>query len=63
MIEKLYSIDEISEILALSKQTIVRLVKKGEIPAAKIGHVWRFKESDINKVIEAGRVAPEQKQD
>lgn len=36
------TIEETSDYLRISKETIYRLAKKGELPASKIGNQWRF---------------------
>lgn len=42
---------ELSAYLKTSEKTIYRLLSKCEIPAFKVGTVWRFKKEDIDKWI------------
>ena len=43
------NVEELAEHLRLTKRTIYRLLKKGNIPAVKVGHNWRFNEETIDK--------------
>jgi len=45
----LMTVEEIAEYLRLTKRTIYRLLKKGTIPAVKVGNKWRFDRSVIDK--------------
>lgn len=40
-----YTVDEVSEILALSNQTIRKLIKEGRLHAVKLGRVYRIPRS------------------
>ena len=48
--QKLYTIQEIADILKVSKKTIYRYIESGKLKATKIGQ-WRIKEEDLNKLI------------
>ncbi len=41
------TIDEVADFLKLSKITIYKLVKKGEIPGFRVGNSWRFQRDKI----------------
>ncbi|MDR1301135.1 MAG: PTS sugar transporter subunit IIA [Treponema sp.] len=43
------TIDEVAKYLRVSERTVYDWAQKGEIPAGKIGTVWRFKKSEIEK--------------
>lgn len=45
----LLTVAELAEYLRLTKRTIYRLLKKGDISAVKVGHKWRFDEEVIAK--------------
>lgn len=47
-----YTLPEIADMLKVSRQTVYRWVKSGELPAFKLGHDWRIKDSDLQKFIE-----------
>ena len=42
-------LEEVAQYLKVSKDSIYRLAQKGEIPASKIGNLWRFKREDIDE--------------
>ena len=43
------TLEEVAQYLKVSKDSIYRLAQKGEIPASKIGNLWRFKREDIDE--------------
>ncbi|MBN1477589.1 helix-turn-helix domain-containing protein [Candidatus Sumerlaeota bacterium] len=48
MEDDLLNVEEVAAYLKVSPKTIYRLLKRGEIPAARIGHHWRFDRKTIN---------------
>ncbi len=47
------TVDEVAKLLKLSKITIYRLIKTGEIPAYKVGASWRINKEDLENYIES----------
>lgn len=47
---------DVAERLGISYWTAIRLIKDGEIPAARIGGQFRVAEEDLATFIEANRV-------
>ncbi len=47
------TVDEVAKLLKLSKITIYRLIKTGEIPAYKVGASWRINKEDLEAYIES----------
>jgi excisionase family DNA binding protein len=47
---KIMTIDEVASFLKLSKITIYKLVKKGELPAFRVGNSWRFHRHKIEMI-------------
>lgn len=47
--EEVYTVEEVAGIFKLSRGSVRNLIKKGEIPAIKIGKQYRIPESIINK--------------
>ena len=45
--DRLLSVEEVSERTSLGRSTLWRLVKTGQLKAYKIGRSLRFKESDL----------------
>jgi len=55
--EKWSSIEELAEHLQVHKDTIRLWIKRGEIPAHKLGRLWRFKISEIDDWVRSGKSA------
>jgi excisionase family DNA binding protein len=55
--EKWSSLEEIAEYIQVHKDTIRIWIRKGEIPAHKIGKLWRFKVSEVDEWVRSGRSA------
>lgn len=49
MIDDILTIEEVAKYLRVSERTVYDWAQKGEIPSGKIGTVWRFKKSEIEK--------------
>jgi len=47
--EEIITIDEVAKYLRVSERTVYDWAQRGEIPAGKIGTVWRFKKSEIEQ--------------
>ena len=47
--DPILTIDEVAKYLRVSERTVYDWAHKGEIPSGKIGTVWRFKKSEIEK--------------
>ncbi len=44
---KVLTVDEVASLLKLTRVTIYRMAKAGDIPSLKVGKVWRFPEAEI----------------
>ena len=49
MTDDILTIEEVAKYLRVSERTVYDWAQKGEIPSGKIGTVWRFKKSEIEK--------------
>ena len=49
MEEEILTIEEVAKYLRVSERTVYDWAQKGEVPSGKIGTVWRFKKSEIEK--------------
>ncbi|MDI7253385.1 MAG: helix-turn-helix domain-containing protein [Actinomycetota bacterium] len=48
------TVAEVAEMMRVSKMTVYRLVKSGQIPAIRVGKNYRIKESDVNEYLSRG---------
>lgn len=49
MEDDILTIEEVAKYLRVSDRTVYDWAQKGEIPSGKIGTVWRFKKSEVEK--------------
>lgn len=52
----LMTINEIVDYLQVKIRTIYNLIRKGELPAVKIGKEWRFYREDVEKYLKEKRI-------
>jgi len=52
------SLDEIAEHLGVSRDTVYRWIERG-LPAHKLGRLWKFKVSEVDEWLRAGKAADE----
>ena len=45
--EEILTIEDVSDILKISKEAVYQNVRRGTIPAKKIGHQWRIIRSQL----------------
>ena len=50
--EKLYSVKEVSEAFGLSKQTIIRMIKRGDLAGVQLAGKWKVPQSEIDRIRE-----------
>lgn len=51
-IEKLYTTEEVTEVLKVNMQTVLKLIKQNKLKAKKIGREYRVKESDLQALLD-----------
>ncbi len=49
------NLNQVSEILGVEYKTVYRLVRGGDLPAARIGRVYRVKQDDLDAYFEASK--------
>jgi excisionase family DNA binding protein len=57
------SVDEICKYLGVGKDTVYKWIDKHDMPAHRMGRLWKFKKEQVDKWIEAGGAASEQQPD
>jgi len=45
--EPLWTVEDVAEYLRLGAETVRMMARRGELPAFKVGRVWRFKIHDV----------------
>ncbi len=55
--DEILTLDEVAKYLKVSERTVYDWTQKGEIPAGKIGSVWRFKKSELEQWVNARLLA------
>ncbi|GAI68579.1 unnamed protein product [marine sediment metagenome] len=53
---KFYLVEEISDILHLSKDSVVKYIHQGRIHAIKIGSSWHISNESLNEFLKTGGV-------
>ncbi len=48
---ELLTVEEVMELVRISRDTVYRLAAKGELPGRKIGRTWRFPKDEIEAFI------------
>jgi excisionase family DNA binding protein len=48
--------EDVLNYLKVTPRTICRLIDAGELPAIRIGRLWRFKQTDLDDWLERQRV-------
>ena len=52
-------VEEAAQYLGVTKDTIRNWIKKTDIPAHKIGKLWKFKRSELDAWVKSGKSAIE----
>ena len=53
--EKYYTIDEVAELLKVSKMTLYRYIKSKKLPAIKLGKEYRVSASDLQAFLDSNK--------
>ncbi len=57
MSDRWLSVEEISEYLGVSKDTVYAWINKRNMPAHRIGRLWKFKTDEIDEWVRSGGAA------
>ena len=52
MDEEILTIREVADLLKLHPKTVNKLANSGKLPGYRIGRQWRFRKSDLLRVLE-----------
>lgn len=53
-IEKVYTLEEISDLIKITRRTLYDYVKTGKLKAVKIGRTWRVTEKQLEEFLSTG---------
>ncbi|MBA7544176.1 hypothetical protein ES705_36528 [subsurface metagenome] len=53
---KFYLVEEIQDILGLTRETVTKYIHQGRIHAIKIGSSWHISQKSLNDFVETGGV-------
>ena len=51
---KVYTLEEVAEILKVSRRTLYTYVKEGKLPAVKMGKYWRVSQESLQAFVSTG---------
>ena len=57
------TLEEAAKHLKIGKSTIYRLAREGDLPAHRMGRLWKFKKDEVDEWVKAGGAADKAKQD
>jgi excisionase family DNA binding protein len=57
MVEAWVKVAEVSKHLGVAEDTIYRWIESKSLPAHRVGRLWKFKLSEVDKWVLAGRAA------
>ena len=55
--ERWYSLKEIMDHLGVSRDTVLAWINKKNMPASKMGKLWKFKISEVDEWVKSGNAA------
>jgi excisionase family DNA binding protein len=55
--ERWLSVEEIAVHLGVNRDTIYKWIERKQMPAHKLGKLWKFKVSEVDEWIRAGKAA------
>jgi excisionase family DNA binding protein len=58
MTDRLLTAHEVADALRVSTMTIYRLIRRGELPAVRVGRNYRVREADLYHYLEQQTVDP-----
>ena len=47
------TVNEVAQVMRVSKMTVYRLIKQGDLPAVRIGRGYRVREEDVDRYLDA----------
>jgi len=50
---KFLTVAEVASLMRVSKMTVYRLIKQGDVPAVRIGRGYRMREEDVHRYLDS----------
>lgn len=47
------TVHEVAQVMRVSKMTVYRLIKQGDLPAVRIGRGYRLREDDVHRYLDS----------
>ena len=63
VVEKWVTLKEVQEHLGVGRETILQWIAKRNMPAYKVGRLWKFKLSEVDDWIRSGGAADDKNDD
>ncbi len=60
MSDRWLSVEEIAEHLGVSKDTVYAWIRRREMPAHRIGRLWKFKTAEVDEWVKSGGAAEDE---
>lgn len=57
--ERWMSVEEIATHIGVNRDTIYKWIERKQMPAHKLGKLWKFKVSEVDKWVRAGSFQPQ----
>jgi len=54
MEDRWLSVDEIGAYLGIKRDTVYKWIKEKEMPASKMGRLWKFKKAEVEEWVRQG---------
>lgn len=62
VVEKWSTLKEVQEYLGVGRETILQWISKRNMPAYKVGRLWKFKLSEVDDWIRSGGAADDKEE-
>ena len=62
MSDRWVSVEEIAEYLGVSKDTVYGWIAKKDMPAHKVGRLWKFKTDEVDEWVRCGKASDDHKE-
>lgn len=63
VVEKWSTLKEVQEYLGVGRETILQWISKRNMPAYKVGRLWKFKLSEVDDWIRSGGAADDKNEE